>query len=68
LESFVTVAVNRKSLLVTTLPVAAERLTTIAPGAAAATVIAAVAVFVPSATEVAVSTMLAGLGIVAGAV
>jgi len=54
--------------LVTTLAVVCERLTAIAAGVAAVTVIAAVAVFVPSATEVAISVMLAGLGTATGAV
>jgi hypothetical protein len=64
----VTAALSSRPLFEPTLPVVAERVTAIAPGVAAVTVIAAVADLFPSATEVAVNVTLAGVGTLAGAV
>jgi hypothetical protein len=61
------VAVNDCIAPVTTFAVVVDKVTAIAVGAAA-TVIVADADFVPSATEVAVSVTVAGLGTFAGAV
>ena len=66
-ESFATVAEKIWVLPTATLAVVCDSFTEIA-GAVAATVIVAVAVFVPSATDVAVRVTLAGLGTAAGAV
>jgi hypothetical protein len=65
-ESFCTVTVKFRVVLVSTLAVAGETVTTIAD--AAVRVIAAVFDFVPSRLDVAVSVTVAGLGSVAGAV
>jgi hypothetical protein len=66
-ESFATLAEKVVDALTWTLAVDLESVTAIGV-ADAVTVIAAVAVFVPSATDVAVSVMLAGLGTAVGAV
>jgi hypothetical protein len=65
-ESFATVAVNVAVVLMGTVAEVAERVTETV--ATAVTVIVAAAVLVPSATDVAVSVTVAGLGIAAGAV
>ena len=65
--SFATVAVNIIVLPMGTVAVLGERVTE-TPPAAAVMVIVAAAVFVPSATDVAVSFTVAGLGTAAGAV
>jgi hypothetical protein len=66
-ESFATAAENVVEVPICTLAIVFESVTAI-PGAAAVTVIVAAAVFVPSATDVAVSVTFAGLGTAAGAV
>jgi hypothetical protein len=68
LESFVTVALSTRLLFATTFAVVWESVTAIAGTGDAVIVITAAAVFVRSATEVAVSVTLAGLGTDAGAV
>jgi hypothetical protein len=64
--SFATVALNVAVVLMGTVAVVAERVTEMA--ATAVSVIVDTAVLVPSATDVAVSVTVAGLGIVVGAI
>jgi hypothetical protein len=66
--SFVTVALKVVVPLTRTVAVVWERVTAIGEAGAAVIVIVAVADFVPSATEVALSVTFAGLGTTAGAV
>jgi len=66
--SFVTVALKVVVPLTRTVAVVWERVTAIGEAGAAVIVIVAVADFVPSATEVALSVIFAGLGATAGAV
>jgi hypothetical protein len=66
-ESFCTIAVKGCAMPVCTLTVSGDTATTIA-GAAAARVMLAAADFVLSATELAVSVTIAGVGTLAGAV
>jgi hypothetical protein len=66
--SFAIVAVNVVVVFIGTIAVVAERVTETPPPAAAVIVIVAAAVFVPSATDVAVSVTEGGVGTAAGAV
>ncbi len=67
-ESFCRVAVKFEVMPTCTLAVLGDTVTTIGGGGAGVMLMLAVADFVPSATEVAVTVTLAGLGTLAGAV